>query len=420
MNAYKTAIGPLTLGGEVTKQINMPLHGAIENAAIWTRVLTDDEIASLTVAQVSNRPASTTAQEAARRTILWHNVRDFGARGDGRHDDTAAIQAAVEACVVPVTIRDSRSGRWHGLPDNPPRPGHRYSGTVFFPPGVYHTTRPIVLRPGIRVIGDESSRPLIDSRADAGVVFWNGDWRDRKIDFKVRTGVRRTTTAVTLENLAVRAGRFGLHTMGVDANGLRMKNCRWEGSEAGFVCTGFMMFSAISDCEFEPSFWMLTRQGTRFNTSTIDRCTIGLNGTEFKDWAMRLEGCIQCVRISEITFEVRSRGLYLDSYAAGVTIDINNIWNFDAHRGGVPEVMRIVNGRGVSVRNVMALDYPSTFFVGKDVRHINLENIQAKSITIEDPNTTKPVLSNVPNTKLRGDGSVIEDDIGGVKATVKD
>jgi hypothetical protein len=92
-----------------------------------------------------------------------------------------------------------------------------------------------------------------------------------------------------------------------------------------------------------------------------------------------------------------------------VTIDINNVWNFDAHKGGVPEVMRIVNGNGISVRNVMALDYPSTFFIGKKVRNIRLENVLAKSITIEDPAATKPVFSNVPNTKYSGDGSVIED-----------
>ena len=282
---------------------------------------------------------------------------------------------------------------------------------MFLPAGVYRTTRPLALKPNIRIVGDESIRPFIDCQADVGIVFWNGDWNDTGVNGGLQ-GV-----GVTLRNLSVRVNRFALHTMGVGANSLQMKNCRFEGVEAGFVCTGFMMFSAISDCQLEPSFWMLTRRGNRFNTSTIERITIGLHGTKYDKWATRLEGCIQCVRLLEITLEVHSRGIYLDSYAAGVTIDINNVWNFDAHGVGVPEVMRIVNGKGISVRNVMALDHPATLFVGETVRNIKLENILAKSITIENPESTKPVFSNVPNQKLRGDGSVIEDDIGGVKAT---
>ena len=44
----------------------------------------------------------------------WHNVKDHGALGDGTTDDTAAIQAAIDAC-------DAAGG-----------------GTVYFPPGTYY------------------------------------------------------------------------------------------------------------------------------------------------------------------------------------------------------------------------------------------------------------------------------------------
>ena len=415
--ALRPAKSRLTIGGNAEHNTNKPLHGAIENVAVWTRVLKDSEIMVLTrgPAKATRSIKSSRRSLSNTKTTLWHNVRDYGAVGDGKHDDTAALQAAIDDCIVAVTIRDKRTGRWVGLPDRPPKPGHAYAGTVFVPPGVYRTTRPLVLRPNVRVVGDVSSRPFINSEAEVGLVFWNGAWNHRKVDFKVRSGVDRNTSGVRLENLHVRANRFGLHTMGVPANAFRMRRCRLEGPEAGFVCTGFMMFSQIYDCEFEPAFWMLTRQGTRFNTSTIKKITIGLHGTKFKKWGMRLEGCIQCVKLSEITLEVREKGIFLDSYAAGVSIDINNLWNFDAHGRGVPEVLRVVNGRGVSISNVMALDYPSTIFVGKNVRHVKLDSVLAKSITIEDPKKTKAVFINVPNKKYRGDGSVIEDDVGGVK-----
>ena len=40
----------------------------------------------------------------------WVNVEVFGASGDGVHDDTGAIQAAVDS-VLPKTYRCSRCGR---------------------------------------------------------------------------------------------------------------------------------------------------------------------------------------------------------------------------------------------------------------------------------------------------------------------
>ena len=119
------------------------------------------------------------------------------------------------------------------------------------------------------------------------------------------------------------------------------------------------------------------------------------------------------MRLSEITFEVRGRGILLDSYAAGVTIDIHNLWNYDT--AGPSELLRIVNGNGISVRNVMGLDAPASIFVGKDVRNIRFENVLAKSITFEDAHATRPVLSNVSAARHGDRESMIEDDMGGTK-----
>jgi hypothetical protein len=407
-HSMKATGAPLTIGGSKAHDTSRPLHGNIEAVALWERALSPEEIGALTRGPREDSESTGGDTPASN----WHNVKRYGAVGDGKHDDTDAIQAAIDACIWPITYRDESSGRWHGMPDHPRKPGHGYGGVVFIPQGVYRTTRPLVLQERVTVLGDRAFRPRIISEADAGFVWWKGDWRDREIDFKARHGIHRLCSGVNLENLDIKARRFGGHTMGVHVNGLRMRRCRWEGSEAGFVVTGFMMFSEIRDCQFD-SLWILPKQGTRFNTSTIENIQVGLHGSRSEDWAVRLEGCIQCVRLSEITFEVRGKGILLDSYAAGITVALENIWNYDT--GGPSEVLRVVNGRGISVRNMMAVDHGATIFVGKDVRNIRLENIQAASITFEDAEATRPILSNVSATRHGDQESMIEDDMGGTR-----
>ena len=394
--------GVISIGGDADSESRVPLNGNIENVALWTRPLSAKEVRELSTGPAQK--AGGTGELAAN----WNNVKDYGAVGDGEHDDTDAIQQAIDACIYPLTIKDI-------YPDVPPKEGYGFGGVVFIPQGVYRTTRPLVLKKDITVIGDEAKRPTILSEAEAGVVFWGAGvpWYDRPIDFKVRKGLHMLCDGVTLKNLHISGKRFGAHTMGNSTNALRMSNCRVEGAEAGFVTTGFMMFSRIADCQFDPSLWILAKEGTRFNTGTIEYITVGLHGLRSEKWALRLEGCIQCVHLSEIIFEVRGRGILLDSYAAGVSIDISNIWNYDT--GGPAEVLRIINGSGISVRNIMGLDHPSTVFIGKNVRNIKMENIMGKSITVEDAKATRPIFSNVPTIKHGDHESMIEDDMGGSK-----
>jgi hypothetical protein len=72
----------------------------------------------------------------------WVNVRSYGAKGDGVTDDTAAIQAAIDAVAA---------FGWKG--------GTRLTergatgGTVYFPPGVYRFTSKLRLAPGLRLLG---------------------------------------------------------------------------------------------------------------------------------------------------------------------------------------------------------------------------------------------------------------------------
>jgi hypothetical protein len=73
----------------------------------------------------SNVDASTLA---AGSTSRYANVMDFGALGDGSHDDTSSIQAAIAS--LPAT-----------------------GGGVYFPPGTYIVTAPITLIPNLSIAG---------------------------------------------------------------------------------------------------------------------------------------------------------------------------------------------------------------------------------------------------------------------------
>ena len=52
-------------------------------------------------------------------TLAWHSVVDFGALGDGIHDDTTSIQTAIDATV---------------------------QGALLFPAGRYRITQPLYIR----------------------------------------------------------------------------------------------------------------------------------------------------------------------------------------------------------------------------------------------------------------------------------
>ncbi|KAA6456926.1 gluconolaconase [Acidobacteria bacterium AB60] len=68
---------------------------------------------------------------------IYLDAPEFGMRGDGTADDTAAIQAAID-----------KAGK------------QRREGIVFVPAGRYRLTRTVYLWPGVRVIGWGSTRPV--------------------------------------------------------------------------------------------------------------------------------------------------------------------------------------------------------------------------------------------------------------------
>lgn len=80
------------------------------------------------------------------------SVKDYGAKGDGVTDDTAAIQAAIDAYAGAANLQ----------------PGQ--GATIHVPKGVYRTSAPIVVKRNISLVGDGGTssvlRPLVSRSHD--------------------------------------------------------------------------------------------------------------------------------------------------------------------------------------------------------------------------------------------------------------
>lgn len=87
---------------------------------------------------------SVNAQESLSITVL--NVRDFGAIGDGKTDDTQALQLALDAAA-----KQRRAGLING------RVNALYGPRVFVPAGQYRITRPLKVNGSMMIQGDERS-----------------------------------------------------------------------------------------------------------------------------------------------------------------------------------------------------------------------------------------------------------------------
>ncbi|EHL02584.1 putative Glucan 1,3-beta-glucosidase [Glarea lozoyensis 74030] len=92
---------------------------------------------------------------------IFRNVKDFGARGDGSTDDTAAINAA-------ITL-GNRCGQ--GCDSSTTTPA-----LVYFPPGTYIISRPIVQLYYTQFVGDAVTLPTIKAAANfQGIALIDSD-----------------------------------------------------------------------------------------------------------------------------------------------------------------------------------------------------------------------------------------------------
>ncbi|EFR04093.1 hypothetical protein MGYG_07100 [Nannizzia gypsea CBS 118893] len=81
---------------------------------------------------------------------VFRNVKDFGAKGDGSSDDTAAINMAISS--------GSRCGK--GCDSSTTTPA-----IVYFPPGTYVVSKPIIQYYYTQIVGDALNMPVIKAAA---------------------------------------------------------------------------------------------------------------------------------------------------------------------------------------------------------------------------------------------------------------
>ncbi|MFD4547275.1 glycosyl hydrolase family 28-related protein [Streptomyces sp. NPDC058466] len=92
------------------------------------------DVTAGTVTSVNGRTGAVTISSSDVGAPDWINAVQRGAHGDGIHDDTTAIQAAIDAC----------------------QPG----GIVYLPRGVYKTTATLDLKAGVTLLGSHSNLML--------------------------------------------------------------------------------------------------------------------------------------------------------------------------------------------------------------------------------------------------------------------
>lgn len=144
----------------------------------------------------------------------FFNVRVFGAKGDGRTDDSNAIAAALAAA--------NASGE-SGF-------GENYGGLVIVPPGIYVVDRVVDVPPQTRFVGSGRNNtvlrasPRFDfSRSPSAVVRLNG-FGSRIEHLSIDCADEKDSTGVFSNSINEQAGVFHVQVFGFRAFGIRVSN----------------------------------------------------------------------------------------------------------------------------------------------------------------------------------------------------
>jgi len=200
----------------------------------------------------------------------FYNVRDYGARGDGSADDTAAIQAAIAAA--------ERSA---------------YGGVVYFPVGQYVVTAPLVIsRSDILILG---SGPLATM---GGAGYNDGNCTTIKAAAKWAQGGASQPACILFD--AVKAGT-GLNRCGVErltilgcdlAPETQMHGIATYGYVGAFSVTGCIVGSiankSSSGISNTASYWP-TAQGSSIIRNLVQN--VGGDGYDLASGDLTMEHC---------------------------------------------------------------------------------------------------------------------------------
>jgi hypothetical protein len=147
-------------------------------STVWT-VNSGLPAAKSTFTQSGTGATARTVDSKLKDTV---SVKDFGAVGDGVADDTAAIQAAINAAYMP-------SGSYPG----------NAKGSVYFPPGVYLITSAIDATTVGGLVGNSAGTSILLLSGTSTTVNCYGGCKVQKLGFKNNN---TSATAVTFPVLA--------------------------------------------------------------------------------------------------------------------------------------------------------------------------------------------------------------------------
>ena len=144
----------------------------------------------------------------------FFNVRAFGAKGDGRNNDSNAIAAALSA---------ANTSRESGF-------GENYGGWVILPPGIYAVNRTVDVPPQTRLTGCGRNNTVIRAAAgfnfsppSSAVVRLN-DFGSRIEHLSIDCADAKDSTGIFSDSINEQAGVFHVQVFGFRAFGIRVSN----------------------------------------------------------------------------------------------------------------------------------------------------------------------------------------------------
>lgn len=118
----------------------MPISPGDGGATVWAN--------NVTLTLANKLDAATAVSTYVPKAYLWVNVKDFGAVGDGVHNDTTAIQAAID--YAKTLVRNAGTTK------------HQDGAVVYFPKGLYLISSTLLIdESNIMLIGESWSSTVI-------------------------------------------------------------------------------------------------------------------------------------------------------------------------------------------------------------------------------------------------------------------
>jgi hypothetical protein len=232
----------------------------------------------------------------------WANVKTrFGAYGDGKNDDTRALQQALDQLSNPLTGFNMAKGAYT---------------VVYLPAGTYCISSTLILKGkiGVCIIGEDPARTIIKwTGKDSTTLFWaNGSAYFKLIRFTWDAGGRKNMEGI----------------------GIHWKD-RWnDGKTRSFATLNI----EITDNIFKPGFaygiWGGTNPGSGTGTNdseiAIRRCIFnqctesgieitGFNAIDYWIWDCIFSGCIRGVRCTHGIYH-----LYRSFFSGSTETDMHN------------------------------------------------------------------------------------------------